>query len=51
MFGATPAVEDGFIHFAASQPVFTFASVVDDGTGDQFFVIAEDETGEVKPLP
>jgi len=51
MFGPTAAVEDGFIHFNASQPVLTFASVVDNGTSDQFFVVGEDETGEVKPLP
>lgn len=51
MFGATPPVQDGFIHFDASQPVFTFASVVDNGTGDQYFVVGAEDSAEVKPLP
>lgn len=51
MFGTTPPVEDGFIHFNASQPVFTFASVVDNGSGDQYFVVGAEDSAEVKPLP
>ncbi len=50
MFGAQVPLENGYIRFVASRPVFTFASIVDNGTGDQFFVVGEDEAGAVKPL-
>lgn len=49
--GAQRAVEHAFIHFDATGPVFTYASVVDNQTGDQFFVAGQEDRAEVRPLP
>lgn len=40
---------DGWIAFEASQPVFGFASVVDNGTTDAIFIPAFEDTGRGAP--
>lgn len=51
LMGVERAVENGFIYFDSTGPVFTYASVVDNRTGDQFFVAGQKDDAEVKPLP
>lgn len=47
----TRSVDHAFVHFDASAPVFTYASVVDNRTGDQFFVAGQEDRADVRPLP
>lgn len=51
LMGTERAVEHGFIHFQSTGPVFTYASMVDNRTGDQFFVAGQEDRADVRPLP
>jgi hypothetical protein len=50
MFLYTQPVIDGFATFESDQPVFTYASIVDNQSSDQFFPEVEDKAG-VYPIP
>jgi len=44
-------ISDAWISFSSDQPVFAYASVVDNGTTDQTFVPAVDDKGTAPPPP
>jgi hypothetical protein len=50
LFGGA-VVEDGFIVFESTQPVFTWASVIDNASGDPFFVPGVEDKDEVLAIP
>jgi hypothetical protein len=51
MFGPVRAFDDAFLHVDSTEPVFSFISVIDNQSGDQFFVTGAEDKSEVKPLP
>jgi hypothetical protein len=51
MFLTTPNLGDGFATFESDQPVFTYASIVDNQSSDQYFVPGVDDKEGVTPLP
>lgn len=51
MFGAIPDFEDGYILFEATDPVFSYASVVDNRSSDQTFYLGAEDRAGVTPLP
>ena len=50
MFGTDRTFDDAFIVFDSTQPVFTFISVIDNRSGDPFFVPGAEDKAEVRPL-
>ena len=50
MFGTDRQFDDAFIIFDSSAPVFTFLSVIDNRSGDPFFVPGAEDKAEVLPL-
>lgn len=51
MFLYTAPLIDGFATFESDQPVFTYASVVDNQSSDQFFVPGVEDKAGVYPIP
>jgi hypothetical protein len=51
MFGDGVSVEDGYIEFSSSLPVFTWASIVDNRSSDGFVVIGAEDRATVEPIP
>lgn len=50
-FNTDRQVDDGFILFKSSVPVFTWVSVIDNRSGDQVFIPGAEDKDEVTPLP
>lgn len=50
MFGTTREVANGFILFDATLPVLTWASVIDNQSGDPVFVPGAEDKAEVTPI-
>lgn len=50
LFGQVPDFEDGYILFDSDQPVFTYASVVDNRSSDQTFYLGSEDKAEVIPI-
>ncbi len=48
---ASGNLTDGWVGYEASQPIFGFASVVDNGTTDPTFITASEDTGSPVVLP
>ena len=46
---ASGDLSDGWVSYEASQPLFGFASVIDNGTTDPTFITASEDTGS--PIP
>lgn len=51
MFGLTANVEEGFLVYESVLPVFTFASINDNRSGDGFLLTGEEDIATVEPLP
>jgi hypothetical protein len=51
IFNAPVEVQDAFILAESSVPVFAWASIVDNSSGDQIFVPGVEDKEEVTPLP
>jgi hypothetical protein len=51
MFGDGVSVDDGYIEFNSSYPVFTWVSVVDNRSSDGVFVLGEEDKATEEPLP
>lgn len=51
MFLVTRNLEDSFATFESDQPVFTYASIIDNQSSDQYFVPGVDDKPGVTPLP
>lgn len=50
MFGTDRQFDDAFVIIDSTQPVFGFMSIVDNRTGDPFFVPGAEDKAEVRPL-
>jgi hypothetical protein len=51
MFLTSAEIVDGFATFESDVPVFTYASIVDNRSSDQFFVPGAEDKAGVYPLP
>lgn len=51
MFGTDRDVENGYLHFISTQPVFTYASVIDNNSGDQFFIVGAKDDSSIETIP
>lgn len=50
VFGSVPDFEDGYITVDSTQPIFAYASVVDNRSGDQTFHLGAKDDATVRPL-
>ena len=50
MFGTDRQFDDAFVVIDSTQPVFGFISIIDNRTGDPFFVPGAEDKAEVRPL-
>jgi plastocyanin len=42
---------DGYIAYRSTEPIFGYASVVDNRSSDQIFVLGQEDTGSLAPPP
>lgn len=51
MFGTIAPFADGFVAVEADAPLFSYASVIDNRSADQIFVLGVEDVAVVTPLP